>query len=99
MTIFSPHTVGRQLTRAGRSCGPRDTTESRPSCGMRRSAMSMSLMIFSREMTADWISLGAGAISLSTPSMRNRMRMLFSLGSTWMSDALSEIAWLSSRLT
>ena len=98
MTIFSPHTVGRQLTRRS-ILRPRDTTDSRPSCGMRRSAMSMSLMIFSREITADWISLGAGAISFSTPSMRNRMRMLFSLGSTWMSDAESEIAWFSSRFT
>ena len=37
---------------------PLALTESRPSCGMRRSAMLMSAMIFRRLMTPAWIALG-----------------------------------------
>ena len=69
MTIFSPHTVGRVATRRSTFL-PWALTESRPSCGIRRSAMLMSAMIFSRLMTPDWIAFGERMTSCSTPSMR-----------------------------
>ncbi len=47
MTTFSPHTVGRVATRRS-IFFPLAVTDSRPSCGIRRSAMLMSAMIFSR---------------------------------------------------
>ena len=98
MTTFSPHTVGSVATRRSIFL-PFAFTESRPSCGIRRSAMLMSAMIFSREMTPDWIVLGERMTSCSTPSMRNRTRRSRSAGSMWMSDARSWIAWVMSRLT
>ena len=98
MTTFSPHTVGRVATRRSIFL-PWALTERRPSCGMRRSAMLMSAMIFSRLMTPDWIALGERMTSCSTPSMRNRTRRSCSVGSRWMSDARSWIAWVISRLT
>ncbi len=69
MTTFSPHTVGSVATRRSIFL-PLALTESRPSCGMRRSAMLMSAMILSREMTPDWIARGERMTSCSTPSMR-----------------------------
>ena len=69
MTTFSPHTVGRVATRRS-ILRPLALTESRPSCGMRRSAMLMSAMILSRLITPDWMLLGDRMISWSTPSMR-----------------------------
>ena len=61
--------------------------------------MLMSAMIFSRLMTPDWIAFGERITSCSTPSMRNRTRRSCSVGSRWMSDARSWIAWVISRLT
>ena len=78
---------------------PLALTESRPSCGIRRSAMLMSAMILSRLMTPDWIALGERMTSCSTPSMRKRTRRSCSVGSRWMSEARSWIAWVISRLT
>ena len=98
MTIFSPHTVGRLATRRSIFLPPK-VTESRPSCGTRRSAMSMSAMIFRRLMTPAWIERGDRMMSCSTPSMRNRTRSSRSPGSMWMSEARSAIAWAMSRLT
>ncbi len=69
MTTFSPHTVGSVATRRS-IIRPPWLTERRPSCGLRRSAMSMSAMILSREMTPFWMFLGARCISCITPSMR-----------------------------
>ena len=69
MTTFSPHTVGRVATRRSIFL-PWAVTDSRPSCGMRRSAMLMSAMIFSRLMTPDWMLRGERMVSCSTPSMR-----------------------------
>ena len=57
MTTFSPHTVGRVATRRS-ILRPLAVIDSRPSCGLRRSAMSMSLMIFSRLVTPDGDRLG-----------------------------------------
>jgi hypothetical protein len=69
MTIFSPYTVGRHATR--RSMGrPPTTRATRPSWGMRRSAMSRSAMILRREVTPAWIVLGGCMTSCSTPSIR-----------------------------
>ena len=69
MTTFSPHTVGRVATRRSTFL-PCADTDRRPSCGMRRSAMLMSLMIFRREMTPLWMARGERMTSWSTPSMR-----------------------------
>ncbi len=69
MTTFSPHTVGSVATRRSILL-PWAFTDSRPSCGMRRSAMLMSAMIFRRLMTPDWIARGERMTSCSTPSMR-----------------------------
>ncbi len=56
MTIFSPHTVGRVATRRSIFL-PLAVTDSRPSCGMRRSAMLMSAMILRRLVTPEVIDL------------------------------------------
>jgi hypothetical protein len=69
MTTFSPNTVGRVATRRS-ICLPLWMTDIRPSCGLRRSAMSMSDMILSLEITPFWMFFGARCISCSTPSMR-----------------------------
>ena len=98
MTTFSPHTVGRVATRRS-ILRPLALMDSRPSCGLRRSAMSMSLMIFSRLVTPDAMALGERMISCSTPSIRYRIRRQSSAGSTWMSLARSWIAWVMSMLT
>ncbi len=69
MTTFSPYAHGSVATR--RSIGlPATSSEMRPSCGMRRSAMSRSARIFTREVTAGTALLGTVAASWSTPSMR-----------------------------
>ena len=61
--------------------------------------MLMSAMTFRRLITPAWMLRGERITSCSTPSMRNRMRRSFSVGSTWMSDARSLTAWVTSRLT
>ena len=69
MTIFSPWTVGKVATR--RSTGrPWMTMLMRPSWGMRRSAILMSAMTFSRLIMPFWILRGLRIISCSTPSIR-----------------------------
>ena len=88
MTIFSPNSVGRTLTRKSISRLPPIFSLMRPSCGRRRSAMSSDAMILRRDAIA-LRSLSGGRISSwSMPSMRNRTRKLFSYGSTWMSERL-----------
>ncbi len=69
MTSFSPYTVGRLDTRRSIFLFAA-FTEIRPSCGSRRSAMSMSAMIFRRLTTPAWIFRDWLVISCSTPSMR-----------------------------
>ena len=51
-------------------CFSSSSSEMRPSCGTRRSAMSRSEMIFTREATAGTEVSGMIAASRSTPSMR-----------------------------
>ena len=69
ITTFSPNTVGMVLTRRSIS---RLSALSwiRPSWGSRRSAMSMSAMILSREMMAAWMCLGGVMTLYSAPSIR-----------------------------
>ncbi len=62
MTTASPNIVGSTLTR--RSIGWLFTFSSmRPSCGMRRSAMSRFAMTFTRELMAAAMCEGGGIIS------------------------------------
>ena len=58
MTIFSPWTVGRVATRRS-TLRPSMTALTRPSWGIRRSAMLMSAMTFSRLMMPAWMFFGA----------------------------------------
>ena len=69
MTTFSPWIVGRMETRMSTSL-PIAFTLKRPSCGMRRSAMSRSDMILMRETIALCRALGGAGRSMSAPSMR-----------------------------
>jgi hypothetical protein len=62
ITTFSPKIVGRLETRRS-MVRPRIRSLMRPSCGTRRSAMSSSAMIFSREMMAAFIRNGGDIIS------------------------------------
>ena len=76
-----------------RSSGsPPKRTETRPSCGARRSAMSSWPMIFRRVTTAGCIGFGIVATWRVTPSIRARTTISFSCGSKWMSEAPSSIA-------
>src|ERR1017187_2026418 len=71
----------------------------RPSCGRRFSAMSSFAMTLMRETTS-----GATprcldcSTSRRMPSTRKRTTSRFSNGSTWMSEAFSRIAWVSTAL-
>ena len=67
-------------------------SETRPSCGTRFSAMSMSLMILMRETTPATIRFGTRAASIRTPSTRKRTRISPSCGSKCTSEAPSLIA-------
>ncbi len=69
ITTFSPKIVGSVLTRRSIFLSPTFSLM-RPSCGMRRSAMSSSAMILSRLMMAFFILKGGSIIGTSTPSMR-----------------------------
>ena len=69
MTTFSPYCAGRVATRRSIAL-PAACVETRPSCGMRRSAMSRSERILMREVTAGIAEAGTIAASVSTPSMR-----------------------------
>ena len=71
----------------------------RPSCGTRRSAMSRRDMTLRRADSFMASCTGGCATSFSTPSMRRRMRYIFSYGSKWMSEAPRRMASSSSLLT
>ena len=77
MTIFSPKIVGSDETRRSISRFW-NFTESRPSWGSRRSAMSRFDMILTRERMAGSICFGGFIMSWSTPSIRYRTRNTFS---------------------
>ena len=73
--------------------------ETRPSCGIRCSVMSMSPMTLSRLTTAAAMLGEAVEASCMTPSIRNMILRAPGFGSMWMSEARSFSAWRMSRLT
>ena len=70
----------------------------RPSCGRRFSAMSSLDMTLMRETTSGATARRLCSTSRSTPSTRKRTTRRFSKGSTWMSEAFSFTAWVSTAL-
>ena len=100
ITTCSPSTVGSTATRMS-SMRPtaRAASEMRPSCGLRRSAMSSFASTFRRVVTPFAIRFGIDCASLSTPSMRTRTRSESSCGSKWMSLAPSVAACMMIELT
>ena len=74
-------------------------SEMRPSCGLRRSAMSSFASTFRRVVTPAVSRFGIRWISWSTPSMRKRTTSASSCGSKWMSLAPSSAAWKMIELT
>ncbi len=97
-TTFSPCSPGRVLTRASTAV-PSTAIRARPSCGIRRSAMSSPDRILSRLTTAAEAPLGSSITSRSTPSTRCRIRSPSRCGSTWRSLAPSRTASASIALT
>ena len=71
----------------------------RPSCGLRRSAMSSFASTFRRVVTPAARRFGIRCTSCSTPSMRRRTTSESSCGSQWMSEAPSSAAWKMTELT
>ena len=100
MTIDSPSTVGSVATRMS-SIRPAEAafSEIRPSCGLRRSAMSSFASTFRRVVTPGASRLGIRCISWSTPSIRKRTSSESSCGSKWTSEAPSSAAWKMTELT
>ena len=100
MTTFSPSTVGSVATRMS-SMRPAAAalSEMRPSCGLRRSAMSSFASTFRRVVTPGAIRFGIRCTSWSTPSTRKRTTSASSCGSKWTSEAPSSAAWKMIELT
>ena len=100
MTTDSPSTVGSVATRMSiiRPAAAA-LSEIRPSCGLRRSAMSSFASTFRRVVTPAIIRFGMRCTSCSTPSMRSRTTSASSCGSKWMSLAPSSAAWKMIELT
>ena len=78
VTTFSPNSVGQVLTRKSMARFLESRILMRPSCGTRRSAMSRRDMTLRRATILTASCTGGSATSLSTPSMRVRMRNIFS---------------------
>ncbi len=98
MTIDSPWTLGSVTTRRS-TCLESIVRPTRPSCGMRRSAMSRSLMIFTRLIAPATMRLGIVVVSCSTPSTRKRTRSSRPSGAKWMSEAPCSTPWAMIELT
>ena len=100
MTTFSPSTVGSVATRMS-SMRPTADVDSvmRPSCGLRRSAMSSLASTLRRVVTPGAIFFGIRCTSRRTPSTRNRTTSASSCASKWTSDAFSSAAWKMSAFT
>ena len=77
-TTFSPNNVGHVFTRKSIARFFDSFILMRPSCGMRRSAMSSRAMTLRRAATFIANATGGRAISVSTPSWRSRIRKCFS---------------------
>ena len=74
MTIFSPKSVGRVLTRKSIVLSRPILSFMRPSCGKRRSEMSMREITLIREASFSLMLTGGDPISRSSPSIRKRTR-------------------------
>ena len=74
-------------------------SEIRPSCGLRRSAMSSFASTFRRVVTPFASRFGIRCTSWSTPSIRKRTSRQSSCGSTCTSLAPSSAAWKMIELT
>ena len=100
IVTVSPSTVGSVATRMS-SWRPAAAAVSviRPSCGLRRSAMSSFEITFKRVVTPAVSRFGIRWATCRTPSMRKRTTSSFSCGSTWMSLAPSSAAWKMIELT
>ena len=98
ITIFSPKSVGSVETRNS-TVFVFIRILIRPSCGIRRSDISRSLIILSRDVTAALSLFGKGGISINVPSTLNRTLTCFSKGSMWMSDVPRLTASTRSELT
>ena len=100
MTTFSPSTVGSVATRMS-SMRPTADVDSvmRPSCGLRRSAMSSFASTLRRVVTPAAIFFGTRCTSRSTPSTRKRMTRASSCASKCTSEAFSSAAWKMRALT
>jgi hypothetical protein len=70
ITIFSPKSVGKVLTRKSIAFDFDRTIFIRPSCGTRFSEMSSLEMTLIREASLSLMMSGGCAISISTPSSR-----------------------------
>ena len=100
ITTDSPSTVGRVATRTSiRRPAAAAFREMRPSCGLRRSAMSSFASTFRRVVTPAIIRFGMRCTSCRTPSIRSRTASASSCGSKWMSLAPSSAAWKTIELT
>ncbi len=97
-TMDSPCTPGNAEARTSMAW-PLARTLRRPSCGKRRSAMSMPEISFRREATALKRSRGNCSRAYSTPSIRKRTTNWCSSGSRWMSEARCSTACASRLLT
>ena len=96
----SPSTVGSVATRmSSRRPAAAALREMRPSCGLRRSAMSSFASTFRRVVTPEASRFGIRCATCSTPSIRNRTTSASSCGSKWMSLAPSSAAWKMIELT
>ena len=74
ITIFSPNSVGRVLTRKSITRSGPILSFILPSCGTRFSEMSMREMTLMREASLSLMATGGEAISRSSPSTRKRTR-------------------------
>jgi len=77
ITTDSPYCAGKVDIRTS-TVPSLSRTAKRPSCGRRFSEMSRPDISFKRNATAPEILASASVCTCSTPSMRNRMRRLFS---------------------
>ncbi len=74
ITIFSPNSVGRVLTRKSITRSGPTLSFIFPSCGTRFSEMSILEITLMREASLSLMATGGEAISRSSPSTRKRTR-------------------------
>src|SRR3954451_2289509 len=96
----SPSTVGSVATRMSRTRPAAAAfREMRPSCGLRRSAMSSFASTLRRVVTPETRRFGISWATRNTPSTRKRTTSAASCGSKWTSLAPSSAAWKMIELT